>query len=89
MGTASTKWLIAENYTKTSFFRTFTGMLVNVVMNIILISRYGINGAAFATLISYTVATFSLAFLKHAREQAYMMMISVATLGMYKNKRVY
>jgi len=86
LGTASSKWLIAENYTRISFFRTFVGMIVNVILNIIFIPIYGINAAAFATLISYAVATFSIVLMKHARQQAYMMMISITTLGIYKNK---
>jgi len=89
LGVASSSWLVAENYTKISFFRTFTGMIVNVMLNIILIPRYGINGAAFATLISYAMAVFSIVFIKHTRKQAYMMIISVATLGMYKREGIY
>lgn len=86
LGTASSRWLIAENYTKISFFRTFVGMIVNVILNIILIPKYGINTAAFATLISYAAATFSIVLMRHTRQQAYMMIISITTLGIYKNK---
>ena len=62
-------------------------MIVNVILNIILIPKYGINAAAFATLISYAIATFSMVFVKHTRQQAYMMIISIATLGLYENKK--
>jgi len=50
LGVANSQYLIAENYTRIAFFRTFFGMIVNVLFNIILIPRYGIHGAAIATL---------------------------------------
>jgi O-antigen/teichoic acid export membrane protein len=58
LGVASSQYLIAENYTRISFYRTFIGAIVNVILNIILIPKYGINGAASATFISYSFATY-------------------------------
>jgi O-antigen/teichoic acid export membrane protein len=60
LGVASSQFLIAENLTKLSFYRTLIGMIVNIILNLILIPVYGIIGAAVATLVSYTVATFSI-----------------------------
>lgn len=51
LGLASGKWLLAENYMKQNFYRTAFGMLVNVSFNFILIPKYGIFGAAIATLL--------------------------------------
>lgn len=58
LGVASSKYLVAENLTKISFYRTFIGAITNIILNIILIPTYGILGAAIATLISYGVSTF-------------------------------
>lgn len=48
-------YFIIENKRKTILISTFTGMALNVLLNIVLIPVYGTAGAAFATLISYTV----------------------------------
>jgi polysaccharide transporter, PST family len=58
LGVASSKYLIAENLTKISFFRTILGAISNVILNIILIPLYGIIGAAYATLISYGISAY-------------------------------
>jgi len=76
LGVASGKWLLTENYTRIAFYRTFIGAIVNVVLNIILIPKYGINGAASATLISYFVATFSMGFIAKTRRQVVLMLKS-------------
>lgn len=53
LGVASSKYLIAENLMNLSFLRTLVGLIVNVLLNILLIPRYGITGSAIATFISY------------------------------------
>jgi len=58
LGIASRKWLVAENLSMLSFWRTFFGMVINIVMNLLLIPRYGIQGAAVATLISQVAAAY-------------------------------
>ena len=77
LGVASSQYLINENLTKISFYRAFIGMLVNVILNLILIPIYGIIGSALATLISYTIATFSIGFSKKTFSQYKMMMNSI------------
>ena len=76
LGVASSQYLIAENYTRISFSRTFIGAIANVILNIILIPKYGINGAAFATLISYFVATFFIGFIAKTNRQVVLMLKS-------------
>lgn len=55
---ASGKWLLSENMQMFAFYRTFAGMIVNVALNLILIPLFGINGAAWATLIAQSVSAF-------------------------------
>jgi len=76
LGVASSQYLIAENYTRISFYRTFIGAIVNVILNIVLIPKYGVNGAASATLISYFAATFSMGFIAKTKRQVVLMLKS-------------
>lgn len=58
LGVAFGKYLIAENLTKKSFYRTFLGAVCNVGLNFVLIPKYGIRGAAVATLCSQFIANY-------------------------------
>lgn len=58
VGVASEKWFIVENLQLLSFWRGFTGMIVNILLNIILIPSIGLQGAAIATLISQMISTY-------------------------------
>jgi len=57
------QYLIIENYTKILFFSSCIGMIINVILNFIFIPIYGINGAAFSTLISYFTIPLSIILL--------------------------
>jgi len=52
-------------------------MIFNVILNLILIPKYGIVGAAVATLISYSVAVFSIILFPKTRKQFFMVMKSL------------
>ncbi len=68
LGIIASKWVIAENYTKNALERTVIGALINIFLNLILIKKYGIMGAAISTLISYSFVNFlSLALYKKTR----------------------
>ena len=86
LGVASSKYLISENYTKISFLRTFIGAIVNVTLNIIWIPKYGINGAAMATVLSCFVATFFIGFIPKTNKQAILMLKSLDLLGKVGNR---
>lgn len=58
LGVASGKWFVAEDLQKYLFYRTATGCTVNIFLNLLLISIYGIQGAAVATLVSQIVAAY-------------------------------
>jgi PST family polysaccharide transporter len=77
LGVASGKFLLAENYTRIAFYRTLFGAVINVVLNIIFIPKYGIKGAAVTTLVSYFAATFFIVFMKNTRQQSVMMVKSL------------
>lgn len=56
LGVASSNWLLAENRQMLSLHRTLLGAAVNIMLNAVLIPHYGPVGAAYATVISYSVA---------------------------------
>ena len=58
LGVASNNWFVVERLLMLSFWRTFSGMLVNVALNYILIPTHGGIGAAYATIISYGISAF-------------------------------
>ena len=87
LGVASSQYLVTENLTKISLFRTSLGMIVNVVLNIILIPKYGIVGSAVATLISYSLATLSIVFFRKTSHQFFMMLKSITLINLIPSIR--
>jgi O-antigen/teichoic acid export membrane protein len=68
LGVASSKWLLSENLQIFSIINTTIGAVVNILLNYILIKNIGIEGSAWATLISYFIAAYlSLLFFKKTR----------------------
>ena len=69
MNNTAGKWHITENLTKLSLIKTASGALINITLNIILIPKYEIIGAAWATLITYSyVGYFSNLLFKQTRK---------------------
>jgi len=58
IGLAFGRYLLVENQTKKSLYRTVFGVIVNIILNYLLIPTYGIKGAAIATLISQISANY-------------------------------
>ena len=68
LGVASSKWLLGENLQIFSTINTTIGAVVNIGLNYTLIPRIGVEGAAWATFISYFVAAYlSLLFWQQTR----------------------
>ena len=84
LGVATSQYLINENLTRLAFYRTFIGMIINVILNIFLIPIYGINGAAIATLISYSLSVLAIGFFKNTRQQLRFMFNSVFGINILK-----
>jgi len=58
LGAAGGRWYVAENLLVLSFYRHLAGLIINIVLNIYMIPKYGIIGAALSTLISYSFSTY-------------------------------
>ena len=58
LGVASGSWFASENFQHLAFYRTLSGAIINIVLNCFLIPKYGIKGAAMATLAAQAMASF-------------------------------
>ena len=84
LGAASSQYLIAENFNKLTFIRTGFGAIINVLLNLALIPRMGMMGAAIATLVAYASATFFIIAIPKVREQAIMMFKSLFLFSLWR-----
>lgn len=87
LGVASSQYLTAENLLRLSFYRTACGAILNVILNLLLIPDYGIEGAAIATLASYSAATFMVIFFRRTRAQALNMLRALFLLSSLERLR--
>jgi O-antigen/teichoic acid export membrane protein len=55
LSTAITQYFTTENYLRTIFYYNLLAITINVILNFILIPTVGLTGAAWATLISYSI----------------------------------
>ncbi|CAI0964517.1 colanic acid exporter [Serratia fonticola] len=82
LGTACTNFMILRNLGYYRLIRIIIGLVINVMLNTILIPKYGIIGAAWATLISQIFASWlGNAFNKRTKECLLIQTRSVFTLG--------
>lgn len=66
-------YLKAMNYTKIQFVSTAFGAMINIFLNLVFIKKHGVIGAAWATIISYSVEAYFILFLfSKTRQQAKM-----------------
>lgn len=57
LGVGQSLWTVNESLEKLSMYRALAGAIVNVVLNVILIPRYGALGTAWATVAAYALAS--------------------------------
>ena len=75
-GCASNTWLNRKGYLKIILRRSLVGAIFNIILDLFLIPKYGFNGAAIATSISYLLSFFHVViynanFYKHIFEITY------------------
>ena len=58
LGVAGGRWYVAENLLVISFYRHLAGLIINITLNIYMIPKFGIVGAAISTLISYSFSSY-------------------------------
>lgn len=57
LGVAAGQWFIDHGMTRYVMLRSVLGAAINILMNLVLIPRYGAMGAATATLVSYALSS--------------------------------
>lgn len=72
LGVAQSIWDVAENFTRLALVRTSSGAVVNILLNYVLIPRYGAMGAAIATVVSYAVSSYLLNILSRRTRKIFL-----------------
>ena len=84
LGTARSNWILPENLQRYSLIYLLIGAITNILLNLLLIPRFGTNGAAYATLFSQILSSYFGAFwFKKTRIAFFMQTKSIFTLGTY------
>ncbi|MBE0508635.1 MAG: flippase [Marinospirillum sp.] len=90
MRAAFSKWILIENALVFSLITQGAGALINVALNYFFIPSFGVQGAAYATLISYAFASFfSLLIYSKTRPVFIMMLKSIFILFRYSIIKVF
>lgn len=85
LGVARGGWILTENLQRYTLLYLGIGMIFNVILNYILIQRVGIVGAAYATLISQSIAVlFAPILFRKTRLSFFMMIKSLLFVSLYK-----
>jgi len=87
LGAASGQYLIAENFNKLTFIRTGVGAIVNIILNLLLIPKMGMMGAAIATLAAYATATFFVLAIPKVNKQGIMMLRSLFLFSLFQKRK--
>lgn len=77
-GSGWSSWMLLENRTKTMLLFQLNAAAVNIALNLVLIPRLGIDGAAYATLLSYAVGHTVLAAIIPSQRRALRMLVRAA-----------
>ncbi|CEN56001.1 putative polysaccharide biosynthesis protein [Candidatus Methylopumilus turicensis] len=89
-GCAWSQWMLIENRTRMISFFQINTLFFNVILNLILIPRFGIYGAAIATLIASSIGhTMLPLFIKSQRIALKMFLNSLNPIGMFKENNVF
>ncbi|WP_318357955.1 flippase [Enterobacter sp.] len=90
MGIASGSWLVAQKKLKLNLYRNMAGLIVNFILNIFLIPRYGASGAAIATIAGLAMAflIFDL-FNKELRKMFFIKLLAFSPIQFYKSIKFF
>ncbi len=80
-GTVRSSWILIENLQNIGFYYLFSGLIVNIILNFILIRMIGIQGAAIATLISLFCVTVLFPFFNKKTRISVRMFLKTMGIG--------
>ncbi|QWD20096.1 flippase [Polynucleobacter paneuropaeus] len=81
LGVISGGWFLVEGLNKYLMYRTAGGALVNVALNFFLIPRYGIDGAAYSTLIAQIFSAYIFDILNTKTKKSFFMKTKALMFG--------
>ncbi|HEU4859384.1 MAG TPA: flippase [Chitinophagaceae bacterium] len=85
IGVANSKFTIIENLTRIALYRTLLGVSLNIVLNLVLIPKLGIRGAAISVLVSQFMSSyFSSLFWKKTRPSFLLATKSLTVVSLVK-----
>ena len=73
LGVASNQWYVAENRQLLGLQRTLLGLIINIALNFIFIPKFGVIGAAVATLCGKIVAAWLFDLLQSSTRSVFLM----------------
>ncbi|MFT4712806.1 MAG: O-antigen/teichoic acid export membrane protein [Candidatus Azotimanducaceae bacterium] len=80
------KWFLSENLQKIAIINTSLGALINIFLNLLFIPKFGVIGAAYATLVSFSFANFGvLLFHSKTRELFFIILRSFRLTSTFRN----
>lgn len=83
LGVASGKWFVAENMERLSLHRTLLGVVINILLNLLLIPRYGVIGAAWATIMAQASAALLFDLFQKKTRRVFWMKINTLNILKY------
>lgn len=86
-GSVTLRYFVAENMEKKIAIRTIVALVINILLNLILIPVYGIEGAAIATLACLIVANYLIDYLDKELETLVRIKNRAILLGFYPIKK--
>uniref|UniRef100_Q3AST7 Probable polysaccharide biosynthesis protein n=1 Tax=Chlorobium chlorochromatii (strain CaD3) TaxID=340177 RepID=Q3AST7_CHLCH len=86
LGVARGSWIMAENLQLFSTYFIGIAGAINVIGNYMFIPTYGINGAAFTTLVSYAISVIVAPyFFRATRHSVYMLMKAMLMFNLFRS----
>lgn len=76
LGSFSSKWLYAKGWIALDIYKTVLAAVVNIVLNLLLIPRYGAIGAAIVSMLSYFIANFIFFYLVGKTKKLFFIQVS-------------
>lgn len=81
LGSLTARYLLLEGWGGKIAIRTMVALIVNVVLNVVLIPVYGVQGAAFATVICIVVSNFLIDFFD--KELRFLLRVKLASIWLF------
>ena len=92
LGVSSSNWFLAENRQWLNLQRTLLGAISSVLLNLVLIPKYGVNGSAISLVLSQAISSWLYDGLHRATRHMFMMKLSamnpIAIFSRYKQQSI-